>query len=297
MQIVGYSDRGFSIDGTNKLELEFTIPRQTTATNFPDVELWIIPDKSGVEPNSKMIIKFLARADISEASNPRTDQGEATWNTRDDCVVLNLTILSKKIYKVLQKRSLNESNVSLVIEITRTEMKPINDRNDSMNSRPHDFCSALSQRRTNDSFLVIKNYDEKGDNVMINWRKKRDTASIDAIHSSKLITTSQTNCCNRTSLVVNLTEVYGAFMKGPAEIDIGECTGECAMTSNSNLFSYHAIVIERLKRLPKGKALSEFVPRCTPVAFKPLHVLFGVQDNSNVIVQLPDMVVGKCACR
>lgn len=253
-----------------------------------------------MEQNTVEDIAFLAKASMAEVSNPRTEQGIIRWNTREDCVVLNLTNLSKKIYKVLQRRNLNESNVSMVIEITRKVTRRITLENDPAHSLQHNICSDLSQRSTDDPFLVIKNYDEKMADVIGNRGERQDITS-NTIHSvSEMNTvnaTSPNNCCNKSSLVVNLAKIYGSFVKGPTDINIWDCTGECTITSNSNLFTHHATVKERLKLLPKGEALSDFQPHCTPVAFKPLHVHFSVQNKSDVIVQLLDLVVGKCGCR
>ena len=291
--ITGYSDWGFSFEETHKLVLEFEIPYQSKTDDYPEVELWLFPDKSRVEPNTVEEITFLVKANVTEVSITRTSQGAVLWDTREDCITLNLTILSKRVYKLMKKKNLNESNVSLVVEITRTRTILTTLEYNHIRSLNRNFCSFLSNRITNDSFLVIKNYDEK-----IEKRKKRNIKFSDAspnVNEPTIINTN--NCCNKSNLVVNLAEIYGDFVKGPTNINIWDCTGECTLASNSNLFSHHATVKERLKLLPDGEVLTNYQPRCTPVAFMPLHVLFSVKDKSDVIVQLLDLVVEKCACR
>ena len=271
--------------------MEFAIPRESNGKNFPNVELWIFPDKSTVEPNTVKEISFGAKVGIAGAMNPRHDQGIMLWDTRENCITINLTNLSKKIYKVLQKRNLNESNVSLTFEVIRTRTRHIILEDDPIRSLHHNFCSVLSQRSTNDTFLIIKNYDEKVTDVIT------DLKTSDPVHNvNELNSANPNSCCNRSSLVVNLTEIYGKLVKEPLDINIWDCTGECTASSNCNLFTHHASVKERLKLLPKGESLSHFQPHCTPMMFKPFHVLFGVQASSDVIVQLLDLVVEKCGC-
>ena len=295
---VGLSEMGFIFEETNQLNLQFVIPKHSNdGDTFPDVELWVFPDKSQVSRDTLLEIRYVAKADIPEASSPRMHQSLQLWDTNEDCIALNLTILSKKIYKVLQKRSLKESNVSVTIEITNVKEST---RNHTADALHHDLCTSLSQRGSNQSFLIIKNYADQSihrlfdaENLEANTSSVKKREAINDIANNSTASDS----CRVVSLIVNLTEVYGDFIKAPVMTDIKDCSGECT-SYKRNLFSKHAEIKERLKLLPGGSQLSEFEPSCVPLRYRPLNVHISLRNKpSYVIVQLPDLIVDKCACQ
>lgn len=293
----GYSERGFVFDETNFVDLEFTIHKEsatgTKGSGFPQVEVWLFPDRSLTPTNRVLDIRFLVQANVPPATNPRSYQPRILWNTTEDCVYLNLTRLSKRILKLIR----NESTVKLRVEVTRLAESNERIENDHINVARRDLCACLSQRRSNNSFLIIKNYDESSvpftppNAVAVS---KRDVSEIDHVNVSA---DAFINSCGVVPLIADLTEVYGDFIKAPTLTDVKDCSGRCTLLLDRPVFTKHGEIKERLKLLPGGEALSNFQPCCMPVRFKPLHVLIRLKDKSEVIVQMPDLVVDKCACQ
>lgn len=310
----GYSENGFAFDETNEIQLEFPIPKVSTTGDGPEVELWILPDKSQTPPNKVDKITFRAVADIPQASNPRIHIANLLWNTNQDCVQLNLTSLSRKISKILQKKNLNETIMSLAVSIVRVEeLEGEFQPNASVNPFHHDLCNSMLQRESNDSFLVIKNYDERGIQDQFSQQPGPPaSASAQKSHNNDKVlpmglsaagasvSVSRQHAdssCGVVPLVVNLTDVYGDFIKAPIVIDVRDCSGRCTLLHDSSKFSKHGEIKERLKFLPGGESLSNYEPSCTPIKFQPLQVLIGLQAKSDVIVQMSDLVVDRCACQ
>lgn len=272
--------------------MEFTISAESGQDKFPEVELWIFPDKTTVQPDNEKIILYEAVATVAALNRPRQDPGQVVWDTREDCIQINLTQLSNKIYNKFNRSSINESHVSLTIKVQTVLTNLAVHPRDSARSTHHKFCSSLIERATNKSFLFIKNYDETGNRVAKSRRRRSTQTSVD--DGSK---DSKGNC-HRKTLEVDLAEAYGSFVKGPRAVDIGDCYGGCTTSiKNTRLFSHHSIVKERLKLLPDRKELLDYTPCCMPVEFQPLRAHFSLNNKSHVIVQLPDLVVSQCGCR
>lgn len=276
------------------MNLTFTIPIQSSSGDeVPSVELWFFPDRAHIERNRILEVTFRVMANVFGTSNSRNDDPRETWDTNEDCFVLNMTTLSKKISRVLQKRNLNESKVHVSVEVINTRTRDSLSGNSTRRALNQDLCSVLSTRGTNDSFLVIKNYQEHfGPMVGVST----EFPSL-AVEPNPRPTKDNSEGCRVVPLVVNLAEVYGSFIKGPTRTDIKDCSGKCTLLQRS-LFSKHAEVKERLKLLPGGEELSNFKPTCIPMDLKPLHILISImEDTSGVIVQLPDLIVERCACQ
>lgn len=141
----GTSENGFVFNETNQVDLVFTVPKQLRE-GYPHVELWLFPDKSLTPANRILELSFLFQALVPPATNPRSDQHTILWNTNENCVYLNLTALSKKILKIIQKRMLNESNVRLEVEVTRVEESSQRIENDTLDTARQDLCASLSRR-------------------------------------------------------------------------------------------------------------------------------------------------------
>lgn len=272
--------------------LEFTIHKDSAkGPGYPNVELWLFADKTNIPANIIMEMRFLVKAFVKPANNLRSTQPIFLWNTNEDCVYLNLTKLSKKILRIIK---VNESKVRLEVEVVRAADSGQRIANNPMNLARQDLCASLSQRSSNKSFLIIKNYDESRTPFTTpqsrhsNAVSKRDVP----IHDVFL------NPCGVVPLVVDLVEIYGNFIKAPTVMDVKDCSGRCTLLHDRSAFTKHGEIKERLKLLPGGEALSNFQPCCMPVRFKPLHVLIRLEGKkSEVIVQIPDLVVDKCACQ
>ena len=289
----GFYESNFIIDETHQIDLEFAVPKQSIE-GFPQVELWIFPNKSLVQPNKVLELGFVVQARVPTATNPRSSQPTVLWNTNEDCVCLNLTTLSKKILRILKKGSVNESSVRLQVEVVRV-LETSQTSRAANNIVQQDLCASLSQRSSNDSFLIIKNYNDSNLSPLSNpnlTRSKRDVDEVPSPPNVKFI-----NPCGVVPLAVNLSEVYGSFIKAPVVTDVKDCSGRCTLVLDRLAFTKHGEMKERLKLLPGGEVFSDFEPCCMPVKFKPLHVLIRLKDESEVIVQLPDLVVDECACQ
>lgn len=283
------------------MELEFLIPKQNLTGGGPPVELWVFPDKSSLTSRSRLLrLSFLAMANIPQAYNPRSDQSSFLWDTNQDCISINMTNLSKKISKVLQKRNLNESNVVLTLEITRVEeITDADIANTTLDALHRDICSSMQQRQSNDSFLVIKSYDDQevfAERPPAYSVQKREAPEVPS-NATEEGTDKEEHGCSVVPLVVNLKEVYGSFIKAPVVTDIRDCSGRCTLLHDGSKFSKHGEVKERLKFLPGGESFASYQPSCMPIRFRPLHMLIKLQSKSYVIVQMLDLWVEECACQ
>lgn len=303
----GYSENGFVFLENNKLDLNFTIPRQNTEEGHSThVELWLFPDRSETPPNQVMEIQLIAI--------PSTHKREYTikflWDTNVDCVSLNLTSVSRRIFNVLNRKNLNESGLTVKMELIKAEPTSDTIEDSMIGSLRQDLCTSQSRRNSSVPFLVIKNYDENelalsfGDAMLEEQDRANYTDGIESTEEEteeperENIAAEFQKRCSRVPFLVDLVEVYGDFIKAPAVTDIGLCSGRCMLFLDSSIFSKHAEVKERLKLLPGGEALrlSNYEPTCMPVQFTPLHTLISLKNSSEVIVQIPDLVVEKCAC-
>ena len=269
----------------------------------------MFPDKSRIHEHKILDINALVFATLPLTNNPKRDSISVLWGTREDCVSLNLTDLSKKISKVLQKKNVNESMVTVDIQIGAVlERSSIPE--DSARAVNRDLCSALVQRQSNDSFLIIKNYNEATVPRLVrdtsySGRRRRDVSSQEYDHQETHqqpnnvtgATEKAVRTCELVPLVVNLTETYGTFIKAPILADIKDCAGRCALMLDGEVFSKRGALKERLKLLPGREYLSSYEPSCTPIRFKPLHLLISLENStSEVIVQMSDLVADQCKC-
>ncbi len=272
----------------NRLILDLNISAEKGHDKFPEVELWVFPDKTGVQSRNEKTIRYEAIANVAALNTPRKDSGEVFWDTNEDCVQINLTQLSNKIYNKFNKSSINESHVTLTIKIQAVGTNlAIHNANRNRPSH-HNLCSLLARRATNSSFIFIKNYNE----IRNHLSKTRLSRS-----SPTIVKTPSTAGCSLVPLFVNLTAIYGSFVKGPLVLDIKDCIGTCSSSSRNNLFSHHTIAKQRLKAIRHAEYLADYTPSCVPNKFKPDIVHFGLKDKSHVIVQLSDLVASSCACR
>lgn len=298
----GYSDNGIILQDSYDTTFHFNIPNHNS-NSIPRVELWLFPDKSRVTENRIVEVNLVSYVDIETQNNKKHSiPTRFLWDTTDDCAAVDLTELSKKIYKHLDRRNLNDTNVNVELEIgsviprSTIEMTP-------KRALDRELCNAMAQRRTNESFLIVKNYIEEPVSGVVaesRRRRRRQSSEVDepqAIIPPTSAPTGTPRTCELVPLMVNLTELYGSFLKEPKVTDIKDCSGKCALTLNERVFSKHAEVKERLKLLPGREYLSSFEPLCTPIKFKPLLLLIALQEKSTVIAQMSDLVADKCSCQ
>ena len=248
-----------------------------------------------------MEMSFLAKAFIPQANNERESQVVQLWNTNENCIALNLTILARKISRVLYNKNLSESTVRVTVEVSRMRETSRVIPNNTITAQRHDMCAYLSQRGTNDSFLVIKNYGENNiapfsiiSHPSLQRREVGETNMDNFTAPSEV----KDDHCGIVPLIVNLTEVYGPFIKDPVTLDIKDCSGMCSLPLDRELFSQHSQVKDRLKLLRGGdESLSRYTASCTPVSFKPVPIFISIRGSPDVIIQIQDLVVDKCKCQ
>lgn len=285
--------------------MNFSIPKQSIEGDLtPQVELWLFPNKSQVPANTVMEVVFHLTAFIFKprSISSREDVVTAFWNTSHDCMHLNLTRLGSRLSRPLQKRSTNESIVTINGTITY-----LDENTDTVTARQsavyNDLCTVLSPRTSSRPFLVIKNYCEHEFvpcNQDMHSTQRREISGVDqtgeiAQAPEETITAREgDSACKIVPLIVNLAEVYGEFIMAPREIDVKDCSGQC---NNGRIFSKHTEVKRRLRLLPGGENLPYFEPSCVPSEFKPIYMAIMLKDDSDIIVQMPDLLVEGCQCR
>lgn len=301
----GTSENGLVIEETNQIDLVFTIRQyiEEADTHVPQADLWIFPDMSVAPANEVMELEFLVQTFIP-AHSRRSSRWSyyysgIMWNTNDSCINLDITYHSEKISNYLKRRKMNESSVRLEVEIVWVESSESAIQESTASRMRGEYCAAISQQKnSNDSFLIIKNYNETSvsfglSSTPANGISKRAVLE-QVVHDSPV---RDDIACRVVPLVVNLATIYGNFIKAPTITDVKDCSGQCVLHLNRGRFTKHGETKERLKLLPGGETLSNFEPRCMPIRYRPLNVLIRLRDKSEVIVQMPDLVIDKCACQ
>lgn len=297
-QLTGNVEDGFTFQEGNTFNILFTIPRQKGATTIQNAELWLFPSQqyqATFKTGTVIEMTLFVLINLAHAKQPRREAMEVTWNTDMDCIPLSMTSLSKKISKNLRKRDLERANITVSIEVVR-----INSQSSQLtvpiNSSYVGICNALSEKTSNTPFLVVKYYSDEPFSTYISSgsfqppgsnKQKRDIDHLEVGESNR------PSNCSVVPLIVDLTEVYGSFIVKPQRLDISDCYGSCNVLLNSDSFSHHATILERLKLVKGGDVKREV--GCVPIAYKSQDLLI-YQWRYYVLVEFRDMIVTKCAC-
>lgn len=298
----GNVEDGFEFRPGNTFQLLFTIPRQKEATTIKNAELWLFPSlqyQQSFPEDTIVEMKLIVKVNLAHAKQPRESPMKMTWDTRVDCIPLKMTVLSKKISNNLRKNNLEEANITVTIEVLQTvSQRPFPTDHVNMTSSNIDICDGLAERRTNTPFLVVKYYSDEVYNAYMSSgyslgmqpvpdsKTKRDLLPVlrdSAGHSN----------CSIVPLVADLTEIYGSFIIKPRRLDISDCHGSCNSLSNSNSFTQHATIVDKLKLKKGGDFIRDIC--CVPVAYKSQRLLI-FQSHYFVLVEFKDMIVTECAC-
>lgn len=289
---------GFSFERGDIFSLVFTIPRQKDATTIQNAELWLFPSpkyqRSFVEGTILEMV-LLVVVKLAHAKHPRQEIMTITWDTQTSCIPLSMTSLSKKISKNLEKRDLEEANITVTIEVVN--ISQLTDPVDSSSSSVGflDVCNGLAGKRTNTPFFVVKYYSDdpfnaymsSGSSLELQPPNKRKRELLSSPGNSD----GPVNNCSIVPLVVDLTEVYGPFIIKPERVDISDCSGNCNVLVDSSTYTLHATILERLKL--KGTAKRDVC--CIPIAYESQDLLI-FHSYYLVLVQFKDMIVTECAC-
>ena len=282
----GVSENGFDFAQGHSLNFFFTVPKQKDANTIHKAELWVFPHVQSTEPGNVINLEILIIASLSHAKKNRHLIVKYPWRTEEGCIPLDVTLLARRISNSLTSKGLNETNVTVKLEVVKAATRL---------ARPGEggsgdllpLCNALQTRTNNNPFMIMKYYDEPEtttDEVLLSKRQVPNMS-----------TGRQESNCTLTSLVVSLKEVYGTFLVAPQIADIKNCQGGCTFGRYQS-FSSHALVKDRLNWMSGGEHPRGLSVSCVPTELSPLELLI-YERGYFIIVEFPDMVAEKCACR
>lgn len=271
----------------NKYVLQVSLPKNREASYIQSAELWIFPQQIAAQQQAGNFkkMKLLVTAELEHATRPRKEVLDVIWDTRMDCIALNVTSLSHKIVRNLEKHQLQQANISVSIEVVSTRLQSEIPTTEYF----IDMCDALSEKQTKNPFLVVKYYVEEQplDSLTDTSHQKRSAVTEPP-------TTSQN--CSVVPLTANITKLFGDFILHPKELEISDCSGSCNVLRNRDSFSNHAYLVEKLKILDANRPTFKHKACCVPTEYKPEHLLIS-SYNRFMIVQFEEMRVTKCGCR
>ena len=197
-----------------------------------------------------------------------------------------------KISNSLRNKGLNETNVTVKLEVVKATT-----RSASPGEGGYDdllpVCDKLQTRTNNDPFMIMKYYrlETANEGFTTDGTPSVGKRQVSNMTSGRPLERN----CTLTSLVVSLKDVYGAFLVAPLLADIRNCQGGCTF-SDYRSFSSHAQVKDRLNWMSGGEHPRGLSVSCVPTELSPLELLIYRKDYF-IIVEFPDMVAEKCACR
>eukprot|EP00731_Ephydatia_muelleri_P022464 Em0015g47a len=257
----------------HRYALEFHLPveRRYRAINIQKSELMLFPNVSGSLPPT-VRVELVATANF----NSVVRRLNYSWETAESCAALDITQL---LISVLRIPSLNgaETVLRLNVGISRPESTLLRNKSDPSSGA----CAGMGKRPPGSKPLIVTKYFTDKDIIS---RVSRQSGA-------------EGQGCNLTTLLVNITTIFGANVIFPTSLNIGNCGGSCEKTDNEK-YSYNAIAKRRLRALdPNGATLERtYDVNCVANSFEP--VTFVVFDrNSFVVMEIPDLVVRSCACR
>ncbi len=279
----GNTSDGFVMQAGNKYVMEFFVPRKTESSYIQNAELWIFPH-SIVRPEGRFQrMSLLISAELEHASRPRKEVLDIIWDTRKDCIALNLTSLSRKISRNLVKNQLEQANISVSVELVSRSRQP-----HPTTDHIIDKCSAVAEKQSKNPFLVVKYFVEKPVDLSTLTSRQRKSATVPT-------TTSQN--CSLVPLNANLTKIFGDSLLFPKVLDISDCYGSCNLLKNRNDFTIHAFLAETIKQTDVNAPLYTRKTSCVPVQYKPEYVLFTEDKKMFILVLFDNMIVTECGCR
>ena len=265
----------------NTYTMEFSIPRQKEESVIQSAELWIFPRQLSQNQDSAVRMTLLVIVELEHANNPRREVMNVKWDRSMDCIALNLTSLSRKVSRNLEKKNLQQANITISVEVVSILAQP----QFSTSGYLTDMCNALTAKQTKVPFLVVKYFAEKP-NTMVP-RKKRTPVSTEK-HSNP-------GNCSVIPMVVDMTELYD-FVLLPKLLDVKNCYGACNQLHSPEQYNNHGLTLER-HQLLSGESIKRDVS-CVPVSYESEELLIWDNLYGTVsIVKFPNFIVTECACR
>ncbi len=282
----GNTTEGLIMQDQNKYVMKVSIPKKTEDSYIQSAELWIFPQQIAAQQQAGNFqrMTLLVSAELEHASRPRKQVLDIVWDTRLDCIALNITSLSRKISRNIEKNELEQANITVSVEVVSTSAQseiPITEY-------IIDMCGALSEKQTKNPFLVVKYYVEEQslDPLTDSSRQKRNTVTRP--------TTSQN--CSLVPLKVNLEKLFGGSLLYPKKVEISDCSGSCSVLRNRESFSFHASLVEKLKTLEANRENLKRTVCCVPSSYEDEALVIS-DDNNIMIVNFPEMRVTECRCQ
>ena len=273
----------FDVDtNSGAVNLHFTVPQQQDSSDIVKSELWLFPSLQAALPSEWYTVRFLLTSTLPSFNRPIETLSEVKWKSSGGCVMVDATVLTKKIARKLKNYKLNETLVYLKVQIL--SLTPL--YNEPKEADWQDICRSLSPRSSNGSFLVVKYYSDQVSSTTSERKKRNALGGNDRSPEDE-------RGCSLVPFNVNLTEIYGTWVVSPIGLtDIGDCAGDCDVVSNYNLFSSRALLKDRLRDHPTHDVQPV---TCVPVAFDPLVFLI-YQTDYYVLVEY-HVKATKCGCR
>jgi len=231
-------------------------------------------------------LTLFVKVQLEHASNPRREIFDVLWNTSSDCLTLNLTSLSRKVSRNIEKRLLKQANITVTIDIadiTHLENIPAQPREDDYLT---DMCSSLSSKESKTPFLVVKYF---ATNAV-----QSDRQELRSRRTTLPTNTQGTNgSCVVVPMIVDLTKIFGDSIVEPKILDVSNCQGSCDLLGNGVAFSNHATIIQRFKLLNGGESPRDV--SCVPTKYVPQKLIIS-QENYYVLTEFQEMIVTECGC-
>ena len=285
---------------SSSIDLHFTVPRQSAngisseddSKPISKSELWLFPSFDSPRDDRWYAITLGFVFTLEGFNRPVETEVNVLWRGSDECIMVDLTGQTKIIDRKLRKRNLNETLVHVKVTVHHKE--------EYHGSTPQiqewqRTCSALSQRTSNTSFLVVKYFTAKED-TSDETRKKRSTAESSIQSNSSL---PESGCSIKTYRI-NLREVLGDWVASPSdEVELGVCAGACNVEENKGLFSQQAILKDRLRNndLLHNPNSYNFDVHCIALKVKQMTILIDMNKiESYVLFNLP-IQAHTCGCR
>ena len=256
-----------------KFELKFRVlvERGYRDIDIQKSELLLFPNVTGPLPPTLQIDFTATVADFGLSVRLTY-----AWDTSQSCVSLDITPLMKNIFR----RSPSDGMVvALRVDVGLVLSDP-------QNKSDHSTGACVMQEYQSNvgsvPFIVTKYFVESRRNYVIAPRQ----------------TGVEGKGCNLSTLLINVSAIFGPNVILPTTLDIGSCAGSCEQGSNEN-YSYNAIAKRRMRALDPNGAMLErmYDVNCVPISFDPVALIISDKYSGMQILEIPNLVVRSCACR
>ena len=282
--------------------LHFTVPQHSTTgignqeeeRPIAKSELWLFPrfTDSPQEPRwYELSLGFVFT--LTGFNKPVETQVDGIlWRGSDECIMIDLTTQTKIIDRKLKKRDLNETEVNVRVTVHHKEEYHGPTPTEQVWQQT---CSSLSNRASNNSFLVVKYFSDEGP-TSDGGRKKRRVA----YEHPPAIEQSSTDGCSLVPYEVNLQELFGEWVVSPSgTVDVGACAGSCN-SDNLNLFTARSTLKDRLSQPHNSPSIIPnhvFQVNCIAVRSSAIKFLINMEETKSLVLVNYPIKAKTCGCR